>query len=193
MRWIKTAVLSIACLAFAAGVSRAETNWVGLHGGLAVPTGDFGDVADMGFDVGGSGTWMFSPAWGVGVDVMYYMWSGKDDVTPPGGDLSFSAIQAGGHFLYMFHSEGSNFHPWLKGGAGIYNFSAKLEGAGPAFDFDESESEMGFNVGGGINLSTSPTMSYGLGAAYHSIQTEGNSTDMFTINLNLMFGVGAPQ
>lgn len=192
MRWMKTAVLSIACLTFAAGVSRAETNWVGIEGGLAVPTGDFGDAVDMGFDVGASGTWMFAPTWGVGVDVAYYMWNGKD--LPPGVDFTANAIQATGHFKFMIPSE-STIKPWLKGGLGMYNISGKLEGAGPVFDFDESEANFGFNIGGGINLQASPTMSYGIGAAYHSV-AEGDTfdkTDFFTINVNLMFGVGAPQ
>lgn len=190
MRLVKTVVLSIACLAFAAGVSRAETNWVGLNGGVAVPMGDFGDVADRGFNVGASGTWMLAPAWGVGVDVGYYMWGGKD--VPAGLDLNFNAVQATGHFLFMAPSE-STVKPWLKAGIGMYNFSGKLEGGGPGIDFDASESNMGFNVGGGINLKSSPTMSYGLGAGYHMIQTEGETTDMVTVNLNLMFGMGAPQ
>lgn len=192
MRLIKTTVLSIACIACLAGAASAETNWVGIHAGASIPMGDFGDLAGAGFHGGASGTWMFSPALGVGVDVVYHMWSGKDDVTPPGADLTFNALQATGHVMYIFHSPESNFHPWLKGGAGIYNFSGKLEGAG-AFDFDESESEMGFNVGGGINLTANPTMSYGLGAAYHSIMTEDETADFFTIGLNLTFGLGAPQ
>lgn len=192
MRWIKTAVLSIACLAFAAGAARAETNWVGLHGGAALPTGDFGDFASTGFDIGASGTWMFQPTWGVGVDVGYFMWGGKDE--PAGVDASANAIQATGHFLFMVPSE-STMKPWLKAGVGIYNIGGKVEGAGPGFDFDDSEANFGFNIGGGVNLSNSPTMSYGIGAAFHSV-AEGDlfdNTQFITINLNVMFGVGGPQ
>jgi len=189
---MKTAVLSIACLAFAAGMAKAETNWVGLNGGLAVPTGDFGDVVDMGWNVGASGTWMFAPTWGVGVDLGYFGWNGKD--LPAGVDLTANALQATAHFKYVIPSEG-NIKPWLKGGLGMYNISGKLEGAGPGFDFDESEANFGFNVGGGVDLMASPTMSYGLGATYHSV-AEGDTfdkTDFFTINLNIMFGMGGPQ
>lgn len=192
MRWMKTAVLSLACLAFAAGVSRAETNWVGINAGAALPMGDFGDFASTGFDAGATGTWMFAPTWGVGVDVAYYMWGAKDE--PAGVDASANAIQASGHFLYMFPSEG-NVKPWLKAGAGIYNIGAKVEGAGPTFDFDDSEANFGFNIGGGVNLKSSDTMSYGIGLAYHTV-AEGDTfdkTDFLTVNLNVMFGVGGPQ
>ena len=191
MRW-KIAIAScIACLALDAAVSTAETNWVGIHGGLAMPTGDMSDAADMGFDVGASGTWMFAPTWGIGADVDYFMWSGKDDVVPA-GDLSYSAIMGGGHLMVMIPSE-SAIRPYLKGGAGAYNFTAKLEDAGPGIDFDESETNFGFNIGAGLNWMASPTMGWGLSGTYHSIQEDSNPVNFFTINLNLMFGMGGPQ
>lgn len=191
MRWMKTAVLSIACLAFSAGVSRAETNWVGLYGGLSMPTGDFSDAASMGFDIGASGTWMFAPVWGIGADVAYHAWNGSDDIEIGGDDVKFSAIQAGGHFMYMIPSEGM-MRPWLKGGLGIYNVKSEVEFAGGG-SAEGDESEMGFLLGAGINMVSSPTMSYGIGAAFHSIQTEGDPLNLFTVNVNLMFGVGGPQ
>ena len=205
MRWMKTAVLSIACLTFAAAMAQAETNYVGLNGGLSMPTGDFGDAASMGFNFGATGTWMFTPAVGVGVDLGYHMWNGSDDLndglsalatlaegTPTDVEAKFSAIQAGGHLMYMFPSSG-NLHPWLKGGLGIYNFKFKTESDNPTYEGDDSESDMGINVGGGVNMGTAGAMSYGLGAAYHSIFTEGDATNVFTINLNVMFPMGGPQ
>jgi len=159
---------------------------------MALPIGDMSDAADPGFDVGAHGTWMFSPTWGVGVDVAYLMWNGKDDVVPPGGDLSYSAVQATGHLLLMMPTE-SSIKPWVKGALGMYNFNAKLEGVGPGIDFDDSESNFGFNVGGGLNFAASPTMTWGLGAAYHSIQEDSNPVNFVTVNLNLMFGMGGPQ
>lgn len=205
MRWMKTAVLSIACLAFAAGMAKAETNWVGFSGGLAMPTGDFSDAASTGFNFGASGTWMFTPAVGVGVDLGYFMWNGSDELndaltaiataaegTPTDVEAKFSAIQAGGHLMYMFPSSGS-IKPWLKGGLGIYNFKFKTESDNSSYEGDDSESNMGINVGGGINMGSSPNMSYGIGAAYHTIFTEDESTSLFTVNLNVMFGMGGPQ
>jgi len=192
MRW-KTALLSTVCLVFAAGIARAETNWVGIYGGLGMPTGDFSDAASTGYDFGATGTWMFAPTWGVGVDVAYFSWSGSDDIEATGDDWTFSAVQATGHGLFMIPTQG-NMHPWLKGGLGMYNMKASVDYATPpGGSADDSESNFGFNVGGGIDMATSPTMRVGVGAAYHIIQTDPDATNLFTVDLHVRFGMGGPQ
>lgn len=124
------------------------------------------------------------------MDVGYFMWDGKDDIVPPGGNLDYSAIQGAGHFKFMIPTEGG-LDPWLKAGAGAYRFNAKLEGTGVG-DFDEGETNFGYNLGGGFQMAASPTFSWGVGALFHSIQEESNPVQFVTINLNIMFGMGGP-
>jgi len=172
--------------------------WFGLDAGISGPTGDFSDFADMGYHGTATGTFMVSPVLGIGADVGYHTWGGTDDYDAllqflsgdPGAEGSFSAIQATAHAMFMIPMEGKA-RPYLKGGLGMYNLKAKVESS--FGDADESESNFGFNIGGGVNFLASPMFMVGLGAAYHSVQTEDQSTDFYTVGVNLLWGKGGGQ
>jgi opacity protein-like surface antigen len=134
---------------------------------------------------------MINAVWGAGVDLNYHRWEGNDDfyVTTPAEDWSFDSREFTAHAKYHFQTDGS-LKPWLKGGLGIYNTGSKVTLA--LGESDDRESDLGFSLGGGLNLLSSPTLAYGIGAAFHSIQTEGDATTMVTVTLSILFGVGGP-
>ncbi|HET9951727.1 MAG TPA: outer membrane beta-barrel protein [Candidatus Eisenbacteria bacterium] len=78
---------------------------------------------------------------------------------------------------------GTSFY--AQGGAGLYNVSAKVEDSvlGSA---DDSQSKIGFNFGAGVNFPVAPTTKMNVGLQYHTISTEGQSTNY----LNFRAGVG---
>jgi opacity protein-like surface antigen len=78
---------------------------------------------------------------------------------------------------------GTSFY--AQGGAGWYNVSGKVEDS-VAGNVDGSSSKIGFNVGAGVNFPVAPTTKMNVGVQYHTISTEGQSTNY----LNFRAGVG---
>lgn len=185
---LKSAVLAVSLLAFGAGAAHAGSWSLGLNGGAGMPTGNFGDFASTGWNVGVNATNMVNNNWGFGADLGYHAWGAKEEVLSPGEDLNFSAIQATARGIYQFQTN-SNMQPFMQMGLGMYNLGQKSEG-GPSGDYDNSSSELGFNFGAGMNFATQGDMRWGISGLYHSIQTEGESTNMFTLGLNVNFGMG---
>lgn len=177
---------------FACGSARAATGdfWFGLSAGISGPSGDFSDIASTGFHGILTGTYMVTPVFGIGADIGYHGWNADDDVTPLGADASINAIQGTVHGTFRFQTTGKAV-PYLQGGLGLYRYKEKAEGSlDPFEDFEFSETDFGFNLGGGVNFALSPMYEVGLGAAYHSISTEDFSTHFFTVGVNLMWGMG---
>jgi opacity protein-like surface antigen len=189
----KNAILGVAILAALAGAANAGTNTIGLTGGLGIPTGNYGDAAAKGWQIGAVGTHMVNTQWGFGGDVAYHGWGGSDAlnslVQPAGGSFKWSAIQATAHAVMAFPTT-SNAKPYAKVGAGLYNVDLKL--SSPVGNTSESKSEFGFNVGGGVNFLTKSNMQWGLSGAYHivPIKDDPNSAiSLLTKNVNF-FQVG---
>jgi opacity protein-like surface antigen len=182
--------------------------WFGLNGGISGPQGDFSDAADMGFHGTLTTIYFLTPVLGIGADVGYHWWSAKDEfndglkaldefvgATPPSGaEASFSSVQATAQATFMIPMEGKT-RPYLTGGLGIYNTKFKIEDS-EFIDGEDSSSDFGYNLGGGINWMVSPMYQVGIGAAYHSIQ--GDEADLgtlnfYTVGINLLWGKGGGQ
>ncbi len=78
---------------------------------------------------------------------------------------------------------GTSFY--AQGGAGYYNVSAKYEDSVPS-SADTSEGKIGFNFGAGVNFPVAPTTKMNLGLQYHTVSTEGQSTNY----INFRAGIG---
>jgi len=81
---------------------------------------------------------------------------------------------------------GTSFY--AQGGAGLYAVSGKTVGtvAGFATNSDESQSKIGFNFGAGVNFPVAPTTKMNVGLMYHTVSTEGQSTNY----VNFRAGIG---
>jgi opacity protein-like surface antigen len=121
------------------------------------------------------------------------MWNGSDNANAaaqavtldPSAKAKFSAIQGTGHVQYMIPAQGA-VHPYLQGGLGMYDIKAKIDA--DSGSSDDSQSNFGWNLGGGFNYAVSPAYSLGLGAAYHNVQTDPSTTNLFTVNATILFG-----
>lgn len=191
----KNAILGVAILAVLAGAANAGTNTIGLTGGLGIPTGNYGDAAAKGWQIGATGTHMVNTQWGFGGDVVYHAWGGSDQanaaavqVFGPGSEFKWSAIQATAHALMAFPTT-SNAKPYAKVGAGLYNVDLKLDS--PLGNTSESKSKFGFNVGGGVNFLTKSNMQWGLSGAYHIVQAKddlGSDVNFFQVGVDMLWG-----
>ena len=178
----------LAALAATPALAEKGDFWFGLNTGVSSPTGDVGDSQNLGFQGTLVTNYMLTPAFGIGVDLGYHMWSFDDAVIPDGADASSNVIQATAQGTYMFPTSGKML-PYLKGGLGMYRGKAEFSGAtDPSNNFESTSSDFGYNVGGGLNWTVSPMYQMGVGAAYHSVQTDGDATNFYSVGVNLLWG-----
>ena len=136
---VLTALASLIVVSSPAAAQRSIT--LGVSGGLSLPTGTMSDAFSSGYHVGGHLN--FAPESSpveLMVDATYHSFGGNLDLPEP---VDFSYFGISGSAAYML--PGENSQPYLMGGVGMYFGKADVEGA-------ESDSEFGFNVGGGIRF-----------------------------------------
>jgi len=194
---MKSKVLTAAVFALAVAASPSFAGgptWIGANLGLNMATGDFGDVASTGYFAGATGTMMLNEQFGVGGDLNFHSFGVNDDFEEDlaaglgeSVDVSLSAIQFTPHGKFFFSTSG-DFMPYAKLGVGFYNTKAKIEAA--SGESDDSNTDLGFNLGVGGMFKASDKMAYGVELLYHSIMTEDESSNLFTIGGVLTFGVG---
>ncbi|MCZ7602416.1 MAG: hypothetical protein C4543_07740 [Ignavibacteriales bacterium] len=160
---------------------------VSVQGGIALPTGDFGDGYDMGF--GGRGMFMYYLNQNMAITgtAGFFTWSGKDDF-----DATFTTIPVMAGIKY-FMGKG-DFKPYVSGQLGMYfsSFEYTVD-FGPFFGgeqtVDDSGSDFGIALGGGFLMPLGKTMNLDVSAEYDIIFTEGSSTSYLGILAGLAFAL----
>lgn len=179
------ASLLVASVAFAGPVGTLELNaGYNKNSTEVTPNGD-----SMGGGIGfGASYWKgVSPSVAWGAEVSFDN-LGSAEYTDP---LSSSTTKVSGSVFRINPAVRYTFGPgvgtsfYAQGGAGWYNVSAKIEDS-TFGNVDDSQSKIGFNVGAGVNFPVAPTTKMNVGVQYHSVSTEGESTNY----LNFRAGVG---
>jgi len=189
----------------------ADSMWLGFRGGVAIPSGNFNEIANSGWDAGGTVGWMYNQHSGLGVDVIHHDWGGgpnpkAEAVGGPGAGFSPSALQITACYLRGFPTEGTAF-PWFKLGVGSYASEMKVEGG--QVDSHNRTQRFGANLGIGADFSIGPGWRMGMGATYHHFQRikvpppgptfiflpeeqggDFEATDAFTIDVGLTWTTG---
>ena len=180
--------LGVACL-FATGDAIAGSGdvRVGPKVGIALPMGDFGDFADLGFLFGGTGDFGINESLGISGDILYNPFSVDD-----GGsnlDISFSVIHVTTNVRYSFPGE-STLRPFALGGIGLYFGRTSTDGevGGISFDGSNTDSDIGLQFGGGVELPVGE----------NAIEVTGmlhliSDTNMITLAASLPFSVVAGE
>lgn len=81
---------------------------------------------------------------------------------------------------------------FAQGGVGLYNVSAKYsysDDTGYAYNQDASDSKVGFNFGAGVAVPVGPKTKMNFQGTYHSISTEGESTNYLQFRAGVGFGL----
>jgi outer membrane protein with beta-barrel domain len=179
-----------------AAAARGET-WIGFQLGASAPTGDFTQTVRTRFEGGVSGTYMASKHIGVGMDLTHHGWGSTESATAeveaffgPGTEVDYYAIQTTGHLFCDVRTDG-RVRPYAKVGSGLYTIGSRLRTS--LGQFNSTESEFGYNFGGGVSASLDMSSRYRLGVAgtYHVIVT-GTKTTFYTIGLSFMRGMSLP-
>ena len=200
----KAAVLGAALLMLGAGAASAGSNYVGLTGGMGIPTGDYSNAASTGYQFGATGTHYVNDMWGFGGDLAYHGWGASSDMKDalelayPGEDakLNFTALQATAHATMSFQNSG-NVRPYAQFGLGLYNIGAKFSST--SGDATDSQSKLGYNIGAGMNFLTSSNMQWGLSGAYHIIPVDSGDSNInsdlnfMQVGVNVQWGMGGSK
>lgn len=197
MRFPKLPILvALALTATLASSALAVGFSVGANAGMNGFTGDAGDGLKSGLVIGVQGDYSINAMWSAGATVGYAMSKHEDDgklaeVVYPGGGLTgtissdLKITQLGVHAKFFPPMTGSPIAPYLVAGAGMYLAKATWEVG--SYNENTDESDFGFRGGVGANYAVNPVFAINAEADFHSIQTEGDSTNMYTIRAGVMF------
>jgi opacity protein-like surface antigen len=165
----------LTCILFAAFISLAfsqiATAQISVGGGLAYGT----EIEELGIQAGG--VYTINEDFRAGVDFIYYL---TGDDSGFGADLTWFEINANGHYLFVTEED---LIVYALGGLNFATFSYDI----PAFQGfgggDVSETEIGLNVGAGLE--------YGLGFAdlYAELKYALSSADQLVLSAGLRFPI----
>jgi hypothetical protein len=183
---LKGVTLGIALMTIIAGTANAGPTWLGITGGTGIPTGDYGNVANTGWNLGAIMTRQVNETWGIGADLGYHAWSVPSEYEAlVGSDLSWRGFQATGHAIAKFSTQ-SQLTPYAKLGAGLYNMKLTAEADNSSVD----ENKLGINGSLGLDFPSSGNQKWGIIGSYHHVPSDGSAFNFFTFGLNVRWGVG---
>jgi opacity protein-like surface antigen len=148
---------------------------IGASAGVAIPTGDLGDVSNTGYNV----TLMagFKPTLiplGVRLEAAYNQFGlqGND------GNVNIPAFT--GNLTYTFPSV--SFSPYAIGGAGLYRVNVDPDPGNSV-----GENKFGFNIGGGIKIPLSRSFETFVEARYNHVTLDNGSFSFVPITVGVLF------
>jgi hypothetical protein len=180
-------VLSASALAAQGGMSPGvERQWsFGITGGATFPSGDFGERAGTGYNVGA--LIEYKPAPGplsIRIEGDYQAFGESDDLSAAGTSADFSIIRGTGAFVWRFPMEATTVRPYLTGGAGVYWLDAESEG--PILEVSGSETKFGLNGGFGIELPLTGLTTF-IEGSFHTVFTDGDNTYFWPVRVGIRF------
>ena len=178
--------LLIAATAQAQGTSTAvgKPYKFGADLGAAVPTGDFGDGADLGFHLGGlfEYTPMSMPVSWRGE--IAYNRNGLKDTGIDGVDGNFSMFNIVGNAVMPFGDKAASVRPYAIGGLGIYRVKASAEFDGVTAS--QSDTKMGLNAGAGLSFHLSGFESF-VETRFNSVFADGSNMNFMPFTFGIKF------
>ena len=145
---------------------------IGASAGVAIPAGDLGDAANLGYNVTLAVGYkpMLTPI-GVRVEAAYNEFGAED------GFEKLNVPAFTGNLVYSL--PGVSFSPYIIGGAGLYTPNIALDGG--------RENKFGFNVGGGIKLPISSSFETFVEARYHKVSVDNGNFSFVPVTFGIMW------
>ena len=175
---LKLSALALVATLLFAGQASAEKNmsW-SLYGGMSNPTGE--GSPDGSFAGRVNLLYQATPVIGVGMEVGYHKFGSMD--SDMGGGVTLETSSNTWQFTPTVKAQSvqGSIRPYGIGGLGFYNSSFSMEASDGSVDASDSSTDFGFNLGAGAEFGTGPT-TFGVETRWHSISTEGESTDMIS-------------
>ena len=139
---------------------------IGVGGNLALPIGDWSDIANIGF--GGTATYehKFSPNLLGTATAGYLIWGGKEDFV--GGSFDYSAIPILAGVKYFF-TPGSGFYAAGQAGFHLFTVDVEIDIFGFKTSSSASETEFSFAAGAGYEIPVGPKGAVDLNAMFNVV------------------------
>lgn len=145
---------------------------IGGAAGIAFPSGDLGNAANVGYNVTLAVGYkpMLTPI-GVRVEAAY------NEFGAEGGFEKLNVPAFTGNLVYAL--PGVSFSPYIIGGAGLYTPNIALDGG--------RENKFGFNVGGGIKIPLSSSFETFVEARYHQVSVDNGNFRFIPVTVGIMW------
>jgi outer membrane protein W len=153
---------------------------VGINGGVQLPMGDFKDVSKTGFGGGLKGEYMLNPNMGVGLNLGYYSFNGKDETaelsagsdtsTTSAGQTKVTIIPITANFTYYFGEGALKPYVGVDLGASIMKMKNDVVG------FDSTMTKFSFAPVVGVQYSFNENLALDLNVKYNCIVGGMNTT-----------------
>ncbi len=169
------AALAIAALGTTASAQSTKPISLGVSLGASIPTGDFGDIYQTGYN--GTVSLGFNSAGtplGLRVDGMFNSFPDRSDLVIPRSD--YRILGANANLVYAL--PGVGIRPYLIGGGGIYGQKPDIDGA-------ETTTDFGLNGGLGASFQLSGFRTF-IEARYHHIMSD-NATQFVPVTFGIAF------
>lgn len=171
--------------------SRAQDMKVGAQIGVALPLGDFGDVASTGF--GGLGTFHYVLKPNItltGALGYYYFGSDKDISNALGsyGDYSYSIIPLVAGIRYHLGKKADEFNPYIGGEIGLYFVSFSYKANLPYWgtqEYSDSETKFGLSPMAGFTYNLQKNLVLDVNAKFSVVE----DLNHFVVNVGLIFNL----
>jgi outer membrane protein W len=188
----KTALITLLLsLIVVTGAFAAGAMTIGVNGGIAMPTGDWGDVFGMGFTGGAFGDYAINEQFSLGIAADYVSTPVKDEFKVEGVDVKTSIIPVVLQAKWTPPMKDSKVAPYIMAGGGYYMLKITVaEEVGDAtVSVSADANKPGFFGGAGVDFKASPQVKVGVFGKYHNILTEGSSTALITAGVSVGFGL----
>lgn len=179
---MKRSVFAAAVLFIASGVAprlQAQTAVsFGVSGGLTIPTSDFADEVDNGFNVGAH-LGLRQPLWPIGLrlDGQLNRFNLK-----AGSDQYINVIGVSLNAVLMSAGATSDLKPYLIAGPNFFHTASYTEDN----VVEDAENNWGFNAGGGLQYQLSGFTTF-LEARYNWVKTSDGHDAFIPISVGIMF------
>lgn len=174
LRGVLAATALVAAVSTAAEAQQASKG-LGVYGGIALPMGDFGDAAELGFQLGGQFAIPMQGPLGLRFNADWSRFGLPDNV-----DGSWTLLGAMANLTYDIGTD-TGFHPYLLGGLGFYQYKLDVDGLGSADD-----SDLAFNIGAGYHFNAGNSKLFAE-IRYVSIMAEGDALTMLPVTIGIRF------
>jgi opacity protein-like surface antigen len=158
---------ALAAVAFAAPAHAQSVLPFAVEGraGLAFPTGDFGESLGLGYGLGANVSFAVAPTLALYGGYSYTQFDYDTDVVDTDETFNVQGFEGGARLgLPMV-----GFSPYVKGGVVYFK--------GGVSDGVDSDNELGFTVGAGLNYALGPVVAFTPEVTYVTVPGRDNSTD----------------